>query len=78
MTREQLAEVVSRLDAGAEFTVRNQDGWWGLRRGAEGITEWSRSPFDECVPDRLVTLEEVERMIGGWDYDEVVARLSPR
>ncbi len=75
MTREQFAEVMSRLRAGAEFTVRNQDGWWGLRGGPDGITEWSRDPFDAALPDRLVTAEQVEAAIGSWSYDEVIARM---
>lgn len=75
MSREQFAEVLSRLRAGAEFTVRNQDGWWGLRGGPEGITEWSRTPNSPCAPDRLVTNHEVEASIGARDYDEVIARM---
>ncbi len=75
MTREQFADVLARLNAGAEFTVRNQDGWWGLRGGPDGIIEWSRTPGSPCEPDRRVTDAEVETSIGAWDYDEVIARM---
>lgn len=77
MTPQQFAAVLSHLSAGAELSVRNQDGWWGLRGAPEGIIAWSRYPYEAAEPDRLVTATEVRAMIGGWDLDVVRVHLSP-
>jgi hypothetical protein len=77
MTPEQLALVWSHLHRGAEFSVRNQDGWWGLRGSPQGVVAWSRTPYAQDPPDAVVTFEEARAMIGRWDFAVVCAHLSP-
>ncbi len=77
MSPEQFTRVWSHLNDGAELSVRNQDGWWGLRGSAQGVVVWSRTPYEQAPPDRVVSAAEARAMIGGWDGEEVCALLSP-
>ena len=71
------AGVGSKLDRGAELSVRNQDGWWGLGGTPQGVGAWSRTPYAQDPPDAVVTLEAARAMIGRWDFAVVCAHLSP-
>lgn len=77
MTHEETTRVLAHLRAGAAFTVRNQDGWWGFRGGARGLVAWSRIPYEPDTPDRTVDDSEVIAAIGGWAFDVVCAHLAP-
>ena len=77
MTPEQFAQVWSHLGSGAEFAVRNQDGWWGLRGTAAGVIAWSRTPYAQDPADERVSADAARAMIGTWDLAAVCAHLSP-
>ena len=72
----QLEAVWCTLIAGGEFTVRNQDGWWGLRGTAEGVVVWSRTPFERAAPERCIDAAELSALLGGWDLAAVRDRLT--
>ncbi len=72
----QLEAVWSTLLAGGEFTVRNQDGSWGLRGTARGVVAWSRAPFEQDAPERCIDAAELSALLGGWDFAAVSARLT--
>jgi len=77
MTADQLASVLAHLHGGAALSVRNQDGWWGLRCTAEGIVLWSRTPYEADPPERVVSDAEVRAMLGGWSFEGIGPHLSP-
>ncbi|MEZ4394275.1 MAG: hypothetical protein R3A48_24645 [Polyangiales bacterium] len=77
MRSDPLASVLAHLHGGAELTVRNQDGWWGLRGTAEGIVVWSRTPYEADPPERAVSDAEARSMLEGWTLDALRARLTP-
>lgn len=77
MNSDQLASVIAHLRGGAEFTVRNQDGWWGLRGTAAGIVLWSRTPYETDPPERVVSDAEARATLGGWSLDALRPHLSP-
>ena len=76
MTQDEATQIIQQLRLGAELSIRNHEGEWGLRAVSGGLELWERYPYESTEP-RLVSDEEASDNLCPLDLEMVLTRLIP-